>query len=243
MHHLLSAPSRRGRAGAIGLSAIVLALALAGNASAAISTYTAPLPFATDTATGYTPATLIDFENTGRKLADAPWTATGSIGAGGGPKVVTGTGLWSTSAGAFLGSGDTANLGQFTGGDALSFHFTQAVDAFGLYVIAGSDILPGDFTLSANGHQVSNAALSQALTDGQGSYAFFLGLRAGAPGEGFSDIRLQSTSFFYLFAVDDVRSAHLSPVPEAQTWALALAGLLGVSGMWGLKALRARRAV
>jgi hypothetical protein len=241
MHHLFSAPSRRGRASAVSLAAIVLALA--GNASAAISTYTDHLPFATDTATGYTPATLIDFENADHTLADAPWTVTGSIGAGGAPKVVTGTGLWSTSAGAFLGSGDTANLGQFTGGDTLSFHFTQAVDAFGLYVIAGSDILPGDFTLSANGHQVSNASLQQALTDGQGSYAFFLGLRASAPGEGFIDLRLQSSSFFYLYAVDDVRSAHLSPVPEVQTWAMALAGLMGVSGMLGLNALRARRAV
>jgi hypothetical protein len=212
-------------------------LAAAGTASAAVSTYTDRLALAADTASADTGQTLIDFDNAGHKLGDAPWTVTGTVGAGGAPQVVTGTGLWSTSPGAFLGSSDTANLGQFTGGDTLSFHFAQAVDAFGLYVIAGSDIEPGDFTLSANGHQVSNTGLQQALTDGQGSYAFFLGLRSGTPGQGFSDLTLSSTSFFYLFAVDDVQSAHLAPVPEAETWALALAGMLT------LTALRARRAL
>ncbi len=212
-------------------------LAAAGTASAAVSSYTDHLPFFEDTVVGYSAQALIDFDHAGHKLGDATWTVTGSIGAGGAPQVVTGTGLWSTSPGAFLGSSDTANLGQFTGGDTLNFHFAQAVDAFGLFVIAGSDIEPGDFTLSANGHQVSNTGLQQALTDGQGSYAFFLGLRSGTPGQGFSDLTLSSTSFFYLFAVDDVQSAHLAPVPEAETWALALAGMLMLS------ALRVRRAI
>lgn len=129
----------------------------------------------------------------------------------------------------FLGSTDAGNLGQFTGGDALTFELGQPHHAFGLYVITGGDVLEADLHLTANGHTVDNGPIGLALTDGQGSHAHFIGLVADSFSDGFTTVTLTSNgSFFFVFSADDVRTASLLPVPEPTGVALGLAGLAAV---------------
>ncbi|MCH8179605.1 MAG: hypothetical protein IIA02_07465 [Proteobacteria bacterium] len=214
--------------------------AIAGNAQAAMLGYTSGSSFdAAIASSSYQANTLVDFEAAGHPLGTAPWRATGILAAGGAPQTVANSGLWTTSGVSFLGGADIGNLGQFSSGDSLTFQLTQPTHAFGLYVITGGDVIEGDLSLSANGLTVNNGPQSQALSDGQGSHAHFLGLRADAFNDGFTTVSLTSNGgFFFVFAVDDVRSAALSAVPEPTG---ALLGLLGAIGTFAATRPRARR--
>lgn len=220
------------------LIAASLGWGITTGAQATVQGHTSLASFAAASAS-HLPATLFDFDTTGLSLNNTFWSVSGILAAGGAPQVVNGSGLWTTSGVSFLGSADAGNLGQFTSGDTLTFNLSQTIHAFGLYVITGSDVIAGDLTLQANGHTVSNGPLSQALSDGHGSYAHFLGLVADTFNEGFSTVSLSSNGdFFFVFAADDVRVASLSAVPEP---AGALLGVLGVGCLLASTHMRTRR--
>lgn len=220
------------------LIATSIGLGLTSGAQAAVQGHHTLASFASAT-TSHQPGTLFDFDNTGLSLNNAFWSVSGSIAAGGAPQVVSNSGLWTTSGVSFLGSADAGNLGQFTSGDTLTFSLSQPIHAFGLYVITGGDVVSGDLTLQANGHTVSNGLLTEALSDGHGSYAHFLGLVADTFNEGFSTVSLTSNGdFFFVFAVDDVHVASLSAVPEP---AGALLGAIGLGCLVMRTGMRARR--
>jgi len=222
--------------------AAACALGLSLQAQASVSTYQSLSSFLGGTASQVAPH-LVDFETTPTSLSTAAFTVTGVVGAGT-PLRVTSNPYWTTSGTHFLGVTDRGNADQLTSGDAITFSFSKAVHAFGLYVVTTSDTQAGDLSLSARGYSVSNGALSQAIASGQGDYAYFLGLSASTPAEGFTSITLNSgTAGFYVFSVDDVRYSSLSAVPEPQGLVLALAGLgfIGLSGMSGLSNSRRSR--
>lgn len=207
------------------LSAALLAMS---GAQASVNTYTDQVSFL-DGIQSFNAAKLIDFETPSSSLSAAAFTVSGTLAVGGVPQVIVDPSLWSTSGSAFLGANDPGNLGQFSSGDSITFTFGSVVHAFGLFAVAGSDVVAGDFTLSANGHVVSNADQGQALTDGAGSYGYFLGLVATTPDEGFSSITLSSTDHFYVYAADDVRYAYTPAVPEPATWTMVFLGLAMLS--------------
>lgn len=170
----------------------------------------------------------VDFESA---TLPAGLTISGSTAAGPAPSVRNQPGLWSPSGTGFLGVDDPNNLDQFSGGDSITFQFATALRAFGLYVVAGRDILPGDFSLGAGGATQGNGDQADALADGQGSFAYFLGFVAPTAADAFDQITLTSTTAFsYFFAVDDLRFAgdrQTPQVPEPATPALVLLAALG----------------
>jgi hypothetical protein len=205
-----------------GAAAATLALSL--QAQASVSSHQSLSSFQAGTASQVS-ADWVDFETPATSLATAAFTVQGSVGAGT-PLRVSTNGLWTSSGTHFLGDTDAGNFDQLNSGDSITFSFAKAVGGFGLYVVTVSDTQAGDLTLSTGVHSVSNGDPSTAITDGQGSYAYFLGLSAGTPAEGFTSFTLSSgTAGFYVFSVDDVRYSSLSAVPEPQGLALALAGL------------------
>lgn len=220
------------------------ALAFIGTqAHASISTFTDLASF--DTAiSGYTGTTKIDFDTPATSLGAAAFTVSGSTAVGLNPSVSTSApagdpnAVWTTSGSSFLGVNDPGNLGQLSSGDSVTFTFAQPVYAFGLYAIAGSDTDTGDFTLVSGATSLVNGTQASALTDGHGSYAYFLGVVATTPGEGLKTFTLNSDgSHLYFYGIDDVRYAAQLPVPEPSTWALLLAG----AGCMGAIARRAQR--
>jgi hypothetical protein len=211
-------------------------LALSFSAQAAVSSFQTLSAFQTATSANVN-ARLVDFESPATSLGTAAFTVSGSVGAGTALRV-TSNPFWTTSGTHFLGDTDAGNFDQLVGGDSVTFSFATAVHAFGLYVVTVSDTQAGDLTLSAGARSVSNGAQSQAITDGQGTYAYFLGLSASTPSEGFTSITLStSNAGLYVFSVDDVRHSSLSAVPEPQGWALASVGL----ALGGLVVARRRR--
>ena len=150
-----------------------------------------------------------------------------SVSAGGDSPVVA-SGFWTTSGANYLGLNNVD--GQFLSGDTLTFTFARPVAAFGLYVIGGADLANPAFgdvgvTMAAGASSVTTSKLP-AQTDGQGSYAFFLGFVG--QGSTLSSVVLTGFSPGLLeYAVDDVRLASAVPEP-ANAWLLA-AGLLGLA--------------
>jgi hypothetical protein len=204
--------------------ALVASLALSLSAQASVSTYQSLSSFQAGTAS-QGGAHLVDFETPATSLGTAAFTVSGAVGAGTSLSVSS-SGLWTSSGAHFLGVIDPNNFDQFFNGDSITFSFAKPVNGFGLYVVTVGDTQAGDLTLSAGAHSVSNGVQSQAITDGHGNYAYFLGLSASTPAAGFSSFTLSSsTEGLYLFEVDDVRYSSLSAVPEPQGLALALVGL------------------
>jgi hypothetical protein len=202
-----------------------------GTAGAAVTTYQDKLSF--DAATVMLGSShLSDFEDidvgtgfdSGSGPAGGNFTLSASTFAPGDKPSVQ-TGLWTSSGIHFLGL-DNADR-QFSNGDTVSFALSGPVRAFGLYVIAGADVLAGDLRLSTAGGSVANGAIAD-LSDQQGSFAYFLGV--------VSDTRISSVtlelgtpgdpSFLFNAAVDEVRLIDAAAVPEPSRL-----GLLAVGGL------------
>ncbi len=198
-----------------------LLLGLVGAAHAALLSSTSLVSFNTASA-GLGTQTLVDFESS----PPGGFSISGSTAVGLPPSVRNQAGLWNPSGTHFLGVEDPGNLDQFSSGDTLTFSFSSALRAFGLYVVAGSDVQEGDLSLAVGSTLLGNGPQSAALTDGAGSYAYFLGFVAGDAGDAFNTITLHSKGdFFFVFDVDDLRftpAAKASDVPEPQALALAL---------------------
>lgn len=137
--------------------------------------------------------------------------------------------FWTTSGTHYLGldNPDTA----FEAGDELTFTFASGMRGFGLYVIGTQDIGAGDITLTTSTGSVANAAVAN-LSDGQGSYAFFLGL-VSDDATTFSSITLHNLTLLdprlLNIAIDDVTLARQrddNQVPEPGALLLCLTGLL-----------------
>lgn len=135
---------------------------------------------------------------------------------------------------AFLGL-DNAEA-QFIGGDTLTFNFDGATRGFGLYVITGADVIAGDIGLSDGATTVFNSGVAD-LSDGLGSFAYFLGLVSDAD-LGALTLSFGDGSFYFTSAVDDVTLVGAGDgggggqtVPEPAIWALlGLAGLAAIGG-------------
>lgn len=98
--------------------------------------------------------------------------------------------FWTTSGTHYLGlnNSDTA----FQAGDFLTINFGSAVQAFGLFIIGGSDLLGGDISLDTGADSIANAGVAE-LTDGNGSYAYFLGFVSNDAST-FNSVTLRYTS-------------------------------------------------
>lgn len=216
MHH--STPRRLGTA----LGALALTLG-AATAQAALSGSTSLADF-TNASSGLGSQVLVDFES----APPATLAFGGTTGVGAAPSVRNQPGLWNPSGSGFLGVDDAGNLDQFSSGDTVTFTSSSALRAFGLYVVGGSDLQAGDFGLRVgNATVLANGPQAGALTDGAGSYAYFLGVVASDAADAFSSITLQSNgNAFFVFDVDDVRYtvAPTTPVPEPSSAALLLLG-------------------
>lgn len=145
--------------------------------------------------------------------------------------------FWTTSSFNYLGLDNPDSA--FDAGDSLTISFAAPVQAFGLFIIGTQDIGEGDITLASGGAAVGNAA-SAALTDGNGSFAFFLGLVSDDAGT-FSSVTLNnldpgSTRLLgialddFILALDDGGTN----VPEPAGVALLLLGAL----VWRIQARR-----
>jgi len=206
------------------LSALVLGVA--GAAQAALVGSTSLTSFNTASA-GLGSQTVVDFES----APPGGFLIGGSTAVGQPPSLRNQPTLWNPSGTHFLGVNDAGNFDQFSSGDTLTFTFSSALRAFGLYVVAGGDVIEGDLSLSIGSTLLSNGPQSGALTDGHGSYAYFMGFVAGTPADAFTTITLKTNGdFFFVFDVDDLRFTPAGPrpsdpsngVPEPQALALAL---------------------
>ena len=125
-------------------------------------------------------------------------------------------------------------------GDSFTINFNRSVHAVGLYLITGTDTLPGDLELSAGGGSVFNNGSFVTVADfGQ---AYYLGLVESDPTLGFTSATVQgivSPGAFVAFTADDITSAvaGVPAIPEPGSWALMLAGL-GVIA-WGSRRTQA----
>jgi len=140
--------------------------------------------------------------------------------------------FWTTSGTNYLGldNSDTA----FETGDALTFNFTTPVQAFGLYVIGGSDVGAGDVSLVSGAYSVSNGATAD-LTDGNGSYAYFLGF-VSTDSNTFSSVTLNDltpdSTRLLAINVDDVvlgSNPTSNAIPEPESTVLMCIGLLALA--------------
>lgn len=233
-------------------AAMALLLAASVDAHAGLIGYQSRAAF--DAATSGWSATSTNFEaeavgatyGAGSGPAGSGFTLGYTSGSGSGLTPTVGNLYWTTSAFNYLGldNADTA----FEAGDSLTFTFASGVHAFGLYVIGTQDIGAGDITLTAGPGTVGNQATAD-LNDGNGSYAFFLGL-VSSDANTFGSVTLNNltpgTQRLLEIAVDDVVLARNdggngtpgTGVPEPGTLVLSLAGMLAFGAAARRRAIR-----
>ena len=131
--------------------------------------------------------------------AGSGFTLSGIIGGGLTPMVANTYGT--TSGSNYLGLNSTPSLNsdtQFASGDVLTFSFTGS-NAFGFFVVGGSDLSAGDIQLSFGGTDFLTAGLATNL--GGGNFAYFLGLVSDTVQ---TSATVSGLGTFALFALDDV---------------------------------------
>ncbi len=196
-------------------------LAVAASGQAAVVGYTTQAAYAAATANSVAVQT-VTFENVASGTLFASGTGTGGLTFSysiPGYTMTVGSLFTTTSGTRYLGlnNGDVS----FYVGDGFGINLNRSVNAVGLYVITGSGVLAGDFTLSNGSGSVSNSGTpDRVLSDG--STAFFLGLFETTPGVTFSAVTLSSLAGpLITFNVDDITSA----VPEPAALLMLLGGL------------------
>jgi hypothetical protein len=205
------------------LALATIACVLAGDAPAAVTTYTSKAAFDAATA-GLTEVAALDFEDVAADTIIPSGTALGDVtfyyAIDGGAQLVV---IDAFEANSGLNSlGITGDL-TFLAGDAFSIGFAPAT-AIALFVI-GEDTLPGDFELQTSAGDVQNGAADAILADGSSLY--FLGLVESDPALAFTFATLASAIAEdvgdYVWNVDDIR---LAPEPAAALGCLAALGAL-----------------
>ncbi|WP_426112518.1 PEP-CTERM sorting domain-containing protein [Massilia sp. PWRC2] len=120
------------------------------------------------------------------------------------------------------------------------------MQAFGLYVIGTRDVDGGDIALSSGAFRVSNRAVAD-VSDGAGSYAFFLGFMTddGSALDPVSLLVLSGGDQRLLdIDIDDVilaRAGGTGDVPEPASVPLMLAAALAFGAAGKRRALRCDR--
>jgi hypothetical protein len=182
-------------------------------------------------------ATTTDFESDPAGTMYAP--GTGPAGSGftlllSGPDApgmtpTIGNQFWTTSGLNYLGLDNPDSA--LEAGDSLTFTFGSGVHAFGLYVVGTQDIGAGDITLTTGADMVANNGVAN-LTDGAGSFAFFLGF-VSDDATTFGSVTLNNLTLLdprlLNITVDDVTLARNdggNQVPEPATLLLFLMGML-----------------
>ena len=130
-------------------------------------------------------------------------------------------GLATTSPPNHLGTNDGD---VFQDGDNFSIAFADTVNAFGLSIMTADRMFDGDISLTANGASINLVAADVQQILGDGASVFFLGLFDSA---GFDSVEFNTIGGgFFLYTLDDLRTAAV-PIPAAAwLFASALLGLL-----------------
>jgi hypothetical protein len=214
------------------------AILLCVSAQANVVGYSSKAAFDTATASN-TLRQTVDFESVASGTSFASGTGTGGVtfsafsvsfgSLGLVPRV--GSAYTTTSGTRYLGLNNADDA--FLVGDGFSVNLTRSVQAVGLYVITGSGVQAGDFTLTIPTGSFSNSATpDRTLADG--STAFYIGIFELDPSKAFTSVTFSSRAGPLInFNLDDITSS----VPEPGGVALMLAGLAS------LVALARRRAV
>lgn len=219
---------------------VVLALALAASANAGAALLGFQDRAAFDAAIAGLAANQTDFESAsagdmygpGAGPAGSGFTLAYNSNTGSGLTPTVSDQFWTTSGARYLGTNNADS--SFEAGDSLTFHFFTGMHAFGLYIIGTRDIGAGDVTLVSGAASIGNSG-SAAMTDGAGSFAFFLGFVSN-DATTFSSVTLHNLipgdPRLLGIAIDDVILARddepPAGVPEPGTLLLSLAGMLAV---------------
>lgn len=132
-------------------------------------------------------------------------------------------GLATTSSPNHLGTNDGD---VFQDGDNFSISFADTVNAFGLSMMTADQMFDGDVSLTANGSRVDLVAADVQQTLSDGANVFFLGLFDSA---GFNSVEFNTIGGgFFLYTLDDLRTAVVPVPPAAWLFASALLGLCPV---------------
>lgn len=207
-------------------AAFMVLLALSAACGATPTGYQSQSDFAA-AISGLSGVQTVDFESVPSGTTFASGTGTGGLTfsyAIAGQALRVSSTFATTSGTQYLGldNPDTA----FYLGDSFTIAFGRAVNAAGLYLIAGNDAQPGDLELSMASANVFNGSTAVDLVDGK---AYFIGLVDSAGFDSITITGVPSGDAFLSFSADDITSA-VTAVAEPGMPALMLAGL-GLSGV------------
>jgi hypothetical protein len=188
--------------------------------------------------TNFESAAAGDMYGAGAGPAGSGFTLAYTSGSGSGLTPTVSEQFWTTSGVRYLGTDNPDSA--FEAGDSLTFTFTNAMQAFGLYVIGTGDIGEGDITLTSGLASIGNASVAQ-MTDSAGSFAYFLGF-VSSDASTFNSVTLHNLTpgdtrllgialDDVILALDDGRDPPTG-IPEPGTLWLALVGMLAFGTAW-----------
>lgn len=125
----------------------------------------------------------------------------------------------------YLGTDDG---GVFQAGDGFNLSF-NAINAVGIFFMSGDELFDDDISLTiTNASGVTEALLSSVYerTLNDGSFVYFLGLLDDANTFGNAEVSSYDCGGCFLFNVDDITTASMSPVPAPAAFWLILTGLI-----------------
>jgi hypothetical protein len=234
-------PEAASMSGAATAAAMTALLMLSVPAQASIVGYDSQSAFNTAISGWTSTTTHFDSEvlgttyTTGNGPTGSGFTLELTGGSAGSNLPVIATGLWTTSGTQYLGldNFDTA----LEAGDALTFTFAAPVQAFGLFVIGGSNVQSGDMRLTSGLSTITNSGTA-AVSSGLGDYAYFLGF-VSDNSDTFTSVTLDYATLTIgdllpiavddvVLAVNDGGNSGGGNVPEPGTLGLLIAGLLAL---------------